>query len=717
MDGNRFDDLARTLATGASRRSVLRGLTGSIVAVLAAARGVVPAGAAGGKTTVCHRTTSISNPWEQISVGAADLAIHRTHAGDAIAPNFAIDPNHCGRCGRVCPLDQVCEGSRCRAGCRIGGIFVAPGTDRPGNFCQSCQPAANTAEWSAKTNGTSCNDGNACTLTDTCQAGACVGTDPVVCTALDQCHDVGVCNPATGACSNPNKTNGTVCNDNNACTQTDTCFNGTCVGANPVVCTASDQCHVAGICDPMTGTCSNPAAPEGRPCDDGDACTTTECRSGSCTVVGQVGCVASDQCHAVGTCNPATGICSNPLQPDSSPCDDGDACTVGDVCVGGSCRPGSAVDCSAVSTICAEGYCTNGTCATRPRNEGGACSAPGTDPCRPSFCRGGTCTEEPIDCGDPGDCQTAFCVGGSCRTVSAPDGVTCGPSTECSVQICASGSCRSVRANDGNACGVPLNEDCRARVCRDSACVIENLDRGSCPGGVCHAGVCCAGGDSVPGGPCDTANVCCAAPATCCFGGCCENKYCIVGDNSTGDPPLFCCGGSGTTICGDNCCANGSANPDCVTVNGAPRCWRSEMVCKADDGVTDVLCNDACCNGRCCPTGTFCANGTCRPAGVACTTTAECQARGYGNCASVEFEFIFNGPEEPTLQPIANSGTCCVGDRTAQTPDINPPYGPFDYCCDAGYACGMACSDYRNKNCRSGDSICQCSLRITRPRG
>ena len=33
-----------------------------------------------------------------------------------------------------------------------------------------------------------------------------------------QCHVAGACNPATGACTNPNATNGTGCNDSNACT-------------------------------------------------------------------------------------------------------------------------------------------------------------------------------------------------------------------------------------------------------------------------------------------------------------------------------------------------------------------------------------------------------------------------------------------------------------------------------------------------------------------
>src|SRR5437870_10257228 len=86
---------------------------------------------------------------------------------------------------------------------------------------------------------------------------SCVGANPVVCTA-DQCHDPGTCNPATGVCSAPtNKTNGTACNDGNACTQTDACQNGSCVGANPVVCTA-DQCHDPGTCNPATGVCSAP---------------------------------------------------------------------------------------------------------------------------------------------------------------------------------------------------------------------------------------------------------------------------------------------------------------------------------------------------------------------------------------------------------------------------------------------------------------------------
>lgn len=50
-----------------------------------------------------------------------------------------------------------------------------------------------------------------------------------------------------------------------------------------------------------------------------------------------VTCTAPDQCHGAGTCDPATGVCSNPAKPDGSACDDGDACTLGDACQAGAC--------------------------------------------------------------------------------------------------------------------------------------------------------------------------------------------------------------------------------------------------------------------------------------------------------------------------------------------------------------------------------------------
>src|SRR4029078_7256125 len=70
---------------------------------------------------------------------------------------------------------------------------------------------------------------------DTCQSGMCGSATAATCTASDQCHNAGTCNPATGVCSNPAKANGTSCSDGNACTSPDTCQSGTCT-AGPNTC-------------------------------------------------------------------------------------------------------------------------------------------------------------------------------------------------------------------------------------------------------------------------------------------------------------------------------------------------------------------------------------------------------------------------------------------------------------------------------------------------
>ena len=137
-------------------------------------------------------------------------------------------------------------------------------------------------------NGTACNDNNACTSGETCQNGTCGHpTSTVTCTALDQCHVAGTCDPMSGVCSNPNKANGTACNDNNACTTNDTCSNGACVGGPPPncddhnVCT-TDSCKPASGCAHMNNTL---------PCDDANACTFPDtCSGGQCTGVTTAAC-------------------------------------------------------------------------------------------------------------------------------------------------------------------------------------------------------------------------------------------------------------------------------------------------------------------------------------------------------------------------------------------------------------------------------------------
>ena len=130
-----------------------------------------------------------------------------------------------------------------------------------------------------KPDGTTCDDGNACTQVDQCHAGKCVGGSPVVCAALDACHAVGACDQTTGACSNPAQPDGTACNDNNLCTQVDTCVAGACLGGTPVPCPAAPNCQVQASCAPDTGVCS--AASECTPCGNGQLDPDEECDDGN----------------------------------------------------------------------------------------------------------------------------------------------------------------------------------------------------------------------------------------------------------------------------------------------------------------------------------------------------------------------------------------------------------------------------------------------------
>ena len=191
--------------------------------------------------------------------------------------------------------------------------------------------------------GTSCDDGDKCNGISTCTGGACLETSPAVtCTALDECHVAGVCNPETGICSNPNQTDGTPCDDdNNACNGVYACQSGVCSETTAAVtCTALDECHVAGVCNPETGLCSNPNQNDGMPCDeDNNACNGVyACQSGICSqTMAAVTCTALDECHVPGICMPETGICSNPSQTDGTPCSDENPETNEDACVSGIC--------------------------------------------------------------------------------------------------------------------------------------------------------------------------------------------------------------------------------------------------------------------------------------------------------------------------------------------------------------------------------------------
>lgn len=218
--------------------------------------------------------------------------------------------------------------------------------------------SAGTCTYDAKPTGTPCNDGDACTHTDGCNAGACSGTK-ITCTS-DLCTSR-TCN-GTASCT-VTYNNGTPCSDGNLCTHSDGCLNGACQGAwvacNSDVCTTR-TCNGTSSCA-ITYTTNS--------CDDVKPCTFGDrCSGGTCA--GTAIACPSDVC-TTRTCN-GTATCS--IAYTTSPCDDGNPCTLADRCNAGTCR-GVAFACNSPPGRCylPNGTCVGGTCNYPPRGRGARC--------------------------------------------------------------------------------------------------------------------------------------------------------------------------------------------------------------------------------------------------------------------------------------------------------------------------------------------------------
>ncbi len=130
------------------------------------------------------------------------------------------------------------------------------------------------------------SNGDPCTVGAECASGFCVDgvccdsdcgggdtADCLACSIAAGAQTDGACGPSTG---NP-------CDDADDCTQVDVCQSGVCSGSKPVQCTAQDECHDVGNCDPQTGACDDPEMPDGTPCANGT------CHGGVCVGEGGSG--------------------------------------------------------------------------------------------------------------------------------------------------------------------------------------------------------------------------------------------------------------------------------------------------------------------------------------------------------------------------------------------------------------------------------------------
>jgi len=295
--------------------------------------------------------------------------------------------------------------------------------------------------------GTPCDDGDPCTSDDQCDAdGVCAGAavtcdDGLSCT-IDKCKSDGSCENTrvAGFCLTSAET-------------------PACVAHN-----GPDPDNGCRVCDAnASGGPTFVTLTEGAPCDDSDACTTGElCELGVCVPKGTLSCASDNACVAA-SCDSVLGCVETDVE---GACDDGDPCTVGDVCDAGVCASGSdALDCDD-SDPCTLDACVPGEgCSHDPD---AVCDD--DDPCTNDTClTGGNCQNMPFTgpCEDGNPCTTGeVCdAGGTCAGGTANE---CEDDNECTLDSChpqlgclhlfADGDC-----NDGDEC--TINDVCVAGEC------------------------------------------------------------------------------------------------------------------------------------------------------------------------------------------------------------------------------------------------------------
>lgn len=266
--------------------------------------------------------------------------------------------------GLKCTTD-TCEEGACKhalgAGFCLGGEppeCIGNGKVGVSVPCKKCDSTAGVPILLDLADGSSCNDGDACTVAEHCELGECIGGSAVTCFPNGDCTTP-TCDPEKG-CTWPAKTG--PCSDGSACTANDTCLNALCVG-DAVPCDDNDPC-TADACDPKLGCVHPPSSL----CDDGKPCTENLCAAG--------------------------GVCSNP--PFEGPCDDGDPCTTGETCLGVEgvlvCQGGEPTVCDDGSP-CTDDHCEPGVgCVTQfadgkpPCFDGNLCTI--FDTCASGLCIG-----------------------------------------------------------------------------------------------------------------------------------------------------------------------------------------------------------------------------------------------------------------------------------------------------------------------------------------
>jgi hypothetical protein len=575
--------------------------------------------------------------------------------------------------GDVCNGTLVCDTSKVPHQCVVDDKTVVdcPPPQGPDAQCllAACDPVNGTCSVVPFNGAKPCDDGDPCSVSETCLEGTCTGGIALNCNDGNPCTD-DLCHPQDGCTHTPNSAG---CDDGDDCTVGDVCSAGECQAGNPITCDDDNACTDDG-CQAGLGCVYQPNAAD---CNDANPCTTGDhCSAGKCMAAGALDCNDGNPCTD-DACAPDVG-CTHNLN--AAPCDDGNACTAGDQCANGWCA-GAMVNCNDQNPCTDDACDVEDGCLNEPAD--GACSD-GSLCTSGDYCLEGECVgAQEVTCNDNNPCTDDECIGAlgcvfKLNTAACDDGdpctigdncaagnciggeaLLCDDQVDCTVDACAAeagclftpdhaacnddNSCTDDTCDPENGCIHNLN----AAPCEDGdPCTIgDQCNLGSCQSGEftdCSDGNDCTTDGCDPelgcthtpkAGNCDDGNACTKADH-CevgeCVGGpsltCVDNLDCT---SDTCDPDVGCLFTPDDSFCDDaNACTNDLCDPDngCTHTTHDGDCLGGHC----EDGVCiiDCLpqcegkeCGDDSCDGSCgsCGDGLQCVAGSCaEPGSDAC---------------------------------------------------------------------------------------------------
>ncbi|MSQ81776.1 MAG: hypothetical protein EXR77_02525 [Myxococcales bacterium] len=405
--------------------------------------------------------------------------------------------------GNLCNGTLHCDKSAAPFLCKLNPATVISCAADKNMLCikNLCQAKTGQCVVGPLGDGSLCDDGDPCSVSDVCGQGQCAGSpicgcqDDGDCATFDDgnlCNGTMICdvkvlphvckpNPTPVVCPKPLvpcqqsaceaksglcfgqadlAQDGTACDDKDKCSTQSKCAAGTCVASQLVVCNDGVVCTL----DSCTGgTCVYaPAAPT--PCDDSNACAIFDtCGVGKCN--GKIGtCTDKDPCTA-DSCSPTIGCVYAPIA-DGGACTDGNACTSKDACNTGLCKGvGSCDDANpCTADLCGSSACIHEPVTTKTAcDDGNLCTE--SDGCQNGTCEGlivqcecGALCDPAKGCSKPGMCNNANpCIDASCVAdlgcVGEPKPSPCGAVeiSTCKMGLC--GDCKAlgaVIASSGN---------------------------------------------------------------------------------------------------------------------------------------------------------------------------------------------------------------------------------------------------------------------------